>query len=427
MINDEVFFDVLNDNILELKSDELSKVTVGAVEKIKAQHLLDNNSSLENICAVAILLAYVNDKELRQLLSDTVQKNALMIISKLDTEIPKIEYNPNYSNIQFYKWILETELNKELFHNIPLFRENIYFKDKYGVKYLLYYLLIYAFNEFDIWLKETSRNDLKYIIIEHLLNFGNFLTLTDDKFSKSQNIFIKAFHLLVTYPISNNLPTKKSNIQDILSSTLNEWEKIYILCYYIFNNYRYDENSKEVTEFLEKLKPTKILEHINIDLLNNLALNYWSYGILLQMSNYIENEKLKTQIIVWLFDKISAINFKNFYSKNMILTNVYSYILLNIEDRYKNKVEQRYTKIVKKLKMPYSFFRNFEQWNIFFTEFVFLTITLVQIAFPCKEKCSSLIKEYNNLKKSYHILNLEAYDSFIKQLEEALNKNVKTA
>ena len=77
--------------------------------------------------------------------------------------------------------------------------------------------------------------------------------------------------------------------------------------------------------------------------------------------------------------------------------------------------------------MPYGFFRNFEQWNIFFTEFVFLTITLVQIAFPCKEKCSSLIKEHNNLKKSYHILNLEAYDSFIKQLEEALNKNVKTA
>lgn len=128
MIKDEVFFDVLNNNILELKPDELSKVTVGSAEKIKAQHLLDNNSSLENICAVAILLAYVNDKELQQILSDAVQKNALTIISKLDTEIPKIEYNPHYSNIQFYKWILESKLNKELFHHIPLFHENIYFK-----------------------------------------------------------------------------------------------------------------------------------------------------------------------------------------------------------------------------------------------------------------------------------------------------------
>jgi hypothetical protein len=144
------------------------------------------------------------------------------------------------------------------------------------------------------------------------------------------------------------------------------------------------------------------------------------------MVDYIENEKLKAQIIVWLYDKISAINFKNFYSKNMVLTNVYSDILLKIEGRYKNEVEQRYTKIVKKLKMPYGYFRNFEQWNIFFTEFVFLTITLFQISFPCKEKCHSLIEEYNNLKKNYHILNLEAYNSFIKQLEEALNKNVET-
>lgn len=425
MINNELFFNIIPQKLFPKDLQDFSNVEITEELIDKLINYTKQEISIENICALCSFLAYSNIERLYDSLLEIINSYSNILISQLDKKIPELEFDRYDYRILFLEQLITNEYNKNAISKIPYYNETDVFKDKYGIKYFLYLLLVNNFYEFDMWLIKTSRIDLKLILLEFLLHFGHFLQLHDIKYSKSQNKFIKILHCLSAYPISRHLPAKHP-IEKIFESFLSNNDKLYMICYYILDHFQYDEKNEELNRLLDNINNPNLLDKITNNLLDKLEPKIQSYEHILIMINRIKDVNAKKSCKIWLYNKISNLHFKDFFILNMQLTNIYHTIIIDLGGEYKDKLNKRYQKLIKSLIMPYSFFRN-REWIGIFNEFVFLSVTKFQIAYLEQNisECQNILGTYNNIKRNYYIVNIEKFDDIMAQLTEKLHSNIK--
>lgn len=375
------------------------------------------------------LLAYgfKNDKSV---IINYIKNNSKNIIKQIDKSIPDLLPEYNEVAIQYYNKLLNSEFSYDLIKNLdithpPKLSEKYY----YGLKYILLFLATCCYNDLEQWYFSTKRKDLLLYFISTLLEAHHIINAADNVFTTSKINWLRALNHLLTYPISNIFPfaDKDKKVSDILNSPIENKEKVDLVLYYLFQNFgtlneAYTENNKEqFFQIINLLKQIDINNYFSIDYVKSLNLWIYRYYIVYEiLANIdIDNKDIIYEYILNLIDKYQD---KDILTANdILLANLYGYIVLNLNDTYVENIEQKFLIIKRDLFKPYFYCRKHEEWNRYIAKAIYYTIILYDINYPNKEKCHQLISNFLEMKKGLRHYLDDHIDQFIKNMKEQIN------
>lgn len=375
------------------------------------------------------LLAYgfKNDKSV---IINYIKNNSKNIIKQIDKSIPDLLPEYNEVAIQYYNKLLNSEFSYDLIKNLdithpPKLSEKYY----YGLKYILLFLATCCYNDLEQWYFSTKRKDLLLYFISTLLEAHHIINAGDNVFTTSKINWLRALNHLLTYPISNIFPfaDKDKKVSDILNSPIENKEKVDLVLYYLFQNFgtlneAYTENNKEqFFQIINLLKQIDINNYFSIDYVKSLNLWIYRYYIVYEiLANIdIDNKDIIYEYILNLIDKYQD---KDILTANdILLANLYGYIVLNLNDTYVENIEQKFLIIKRDLFKPYFYCRKHEEWNRYIAKAIYYTIILYDINYPNKEKCHQLISNFLEMKKGLRHYLDDHIDQFIKNMKEQIN------
>lgn len=375
------------------------------------------------------LLAYgfKNDKSV---IINYIKNNSKNIIKQIDKSIPDLLPEYNEVAIQYYNKLLNSEFSYDLIKNLdithpPKLSEKYY----YGLKYILLFLATCCYNDLEQWYFSTKRKDLLLYFISTLLEAHHIINAADNVFTTSKINWLRALNHLLTYPISNIFPfaDKDKKVSDILNSPIENKEKVDLVLYYLFQNFgtlneAYTENNKEqFFQIINLLKQIDINNYFSIDYVKSLNLWIYRYYIVYEiLANIdIDNKDIIYEYILNLIDKYQD---KDILTANdILLANLYGYIVLNLNDTYVKNIEQKFLIIKRDLFKPYFYCRKHEEWNRYIAKAIYYTIILYDINYPNKEKCHQLISNFLEMKKGLRHYLDDHIDQFIKNMKEQIN------
>lgn len=415
MIENEIFFSNIKNIIFDGNENLGNFVKIEDKHVNKAILFLDKNPSFENVCAICSLLGYSRSKLLSNKLFKIISQNFDNFINSLDSKIPVLEFNRYDYRIKFFQNLILDGCTVETFNKIFLYQETTIFKDKYGIKRILEFLMSIDFSKFDLWLKNTSREDLKYLLVDDLFYLGNFFKLDSLKYSNSQNFFIKMFYCLQLYHKFEGMLSEQF-INSILESFFSDDEKLFVIIYFSIRFCSYDNKANQFQNILYKLQQRHLLNRISKKFLEAYKITPKSYILLYLVIQNIEGDDSKHQLSQWLCNKIFDLDFEKFNIETLKIADIFSKLILYLGKNYFDSVRQVYLNSLKFLRKPYSFFRDNKSWQKNFNQFVFFTIVQCNIHILLKEDFQYLIEEYYKMKKHYYIPYEEVFDKNIQQL-----------
>lgn len=370
------------------------------------------------------LLAYGHIKNKEPLIK-YVKNFSEQIFMNLDAIVPNIDGNFDKRTEQYYKDIINAEFSYNLLKSIDIAHYNILTNGNYGLTYLLVWLAENCYLDFEEWHLQTTRKDLKvyfaYIVMyNYKLIFSKSSCCTKSKIS-----WLKAYCILSRYNISRFISHGKGAISEIISSSLDDKEKLDILIFYLFKNYtRFDGNFENKEQLLQDLN---LFQQINwqhlftVDYLKSINLWLGEYYILNEIIKLIECKSTRISLYDYILEKIELYLEKDLPTGHeILLSNVYGQIISDYGELVISATEDKYNTIKNLLLKPYSYHRNKEQWKLNICKLMFYTIALYIVNITNAVKCKNLIDTFINAKNELpHYLDKDI-NSFMAQLQQQL-------
>lgn len=290
----------------------------------------------------------------------------------------------------------------------------------WGMIYLFSFLLELDLKRFEKWIRETKRNDFKFIFLTILCNYIYNEGLDIKKLDKSRIGLIQAFYAVGSYGLepnsANSWSRKAEDISKILNCNLSRKNKFYIYYRFLIQEYgKYDIN-----ELLKKrdLK-NRIKEIISIKykfLKNDIVREDRSSWFLAFLILKHSKRKDKIDFFVFLAKKIiSFFNAQDFLEAFIPYSSLLGMIMFEIGSI--SMVENKFNSLYKRLSFPYTFCKN-RRWDMDMTFLFYLFLAIIVYKKKKKEKCDEYIKKFSELR-SYGLFYV--YGSMDNTLKKFLN------
>jgi len=261
----------------------------------------------------------------------------------------------------------------------------------WGIIYLFKYLISLDLNNFEDWIKKTTRLDFKIIFLNIIYYHVYYSDLNISNLDNSKIGVLQAFYALNSYEIDNHYPSFISNFKDIngiFTSSLTNRSKFIIYLKYIISKY----HGKKSDYFINNIEANNIIDKlllIDYEFTNDEFFAYlpvYYSPIYLTILNKMQCTDKRQKLLRLLFNEVFKDLQNGFAKYNIDHAIILGDIAVLLNDF--NLIEKPFKKEFKELSFPYSFCKIKNYSN----RVGFMFNILLSIYTYCNKKKS--IKEY---------------------------------
>lgn len=408
----------------ELGIDELIQSFPETILNTSLNYIENNKIGLIQFIGILALFDHINNKneeyysELKQYFNCNFLKDIYIELEKIKPIFQNIE---NISSKEIQE-LLEAQLSKDLINQVA-YSEIITLKQNYAHRglYNLFYLLleIDLFN-FENWIINTTRTDLKIIFLNTIFCWYTNSNIVLENLDKSNIGIIQAFYALRRFQIDKmcrNIDCENENIDLLFETNLSKRNKIIIYLQYITKKY-HGLSLKQLQEHNEFEKDINKFDEYDYDYTEEEffdCINIYYSIIGFKIIQTIQNEAKKRFFLEKLQNKLlDYLTKEKFINNNIDYANLLGFIAIELNSC--DNLEKIFNTKYKKLSFPYSFckIKNWEEQVVFM---FYLLIGLYVYKKTKNEDFNTYIEKLNFIVGDIKCYAIKDFDEYIEQMK----------